>query len=480
MNRKRVSLLMVVSMLILSALACSTDTTPTQEPEPGGMMPETETSQAPTDEPTEAPDVTAPQDPLPEAEAGMACFGSHEMGITCLTEEGWQTHNKENNALADNYVIDMTTCPDGSLAVAQMSAISVFDGQTWKSIDGGWGYGSPEALACDQDGAFWVAHFEGVSQFKDGSWATFPSSDLATGEAANDLVGDVAVTPDGSVWVATTYSIAQYDNGQWNIFQEGQGFDDKYFIDQLAVDSQGQLWASHGGGLLAHKDGAWVSYDNPGYVSNQSMGIDAYDRVWVGTLSDGVLVFENGTWTSYTMDKGLSSNTVYAVAPDANGRVWLATSYGLDVFDGEAWQVYRMDNSDLNDTDLRAAITLAGGPALPEPLAKDPGKITGHATLPDGSPMANAAVEICVEILASSFSGDTPCSDQPYMQSTTTDADGNFTFDNVPVGWYILTMNTGDGWAQLTTSLGLISERIPVEPGETIDVGEIFIQEDDE
>ena len=80
----------------------------------------------------------------------------------------------------------------------------------------------------------------------------------------------------------------------------------------------------------------------------------------------------------------------------------------------------------------------------------------------DGAAYPDARVEICVESLYSNFYGDTPCSDQPLFFQTTTNADGIFSFADVPPGLYVLVAETADGWAQLTNDFGIGSEMIPV------------------
>ncbi|MFN2136337.1 MAG: carboxypeptidase-like regulatory domain-containing protein, partial [Candidatus Promineifilaceae bacterium] len=86
-------------------------------------------------------------------------------------------------------------------------------------------------------------------------------------------------------------------------------------------------------------------------------------------------------------------------------------------------------------------------------------------------------VELCVEQLSSYFTGDTPCSDQPFVRSSTTGANGAFFFDDLPPGFYVLTVETADGWAQLTNDLGLGSERVPVNAGVDTGLGELTVTE---
>ena len=143
------------------------------------------------------------------------------------------------------------------------------------------------------------------------------------------------------------------------------------------------------------------------------------------------------------------SDYITSISADSGGRVWLSTSYGLAAFDGANWQTFLMSNSDLGNNDIEFVLATNDGPAtLPAPEEKAKGSLTGKLEMADGTPLADATVEICVETLASTFSGETPCSDQPFFLSTKTDANGVFLIENVPAGYYVIVAETDDGsWA---------------------------------
>lgn len=87
-------------------------------------------------------------------------------------------------------------------------------------------------------------------------------------------------------------------------------------------------------------------------------------------------------------------------------------------------------------------------------------------------------MQICVETLATTFSGDTPCSDQPFFLSAKTDANGVFLIENVPAGYYVIVADTGGGnWAQLTDQYGISSERTLIQAGEAHDIQTLTVNE---
>lgn len=415
---------------------------------------------------------TDPPAPL-NVEPGLACFGSSE-GVSCLTGDGdWQQLTRDNSNLGGNYIQAMSVCSDGEILMAHTGGFTLYDGESFREVPANETFSSAEAVACDEKGGIWAAHFEGVSYYDGATWTTYDAAQLGN----ESLVYDVKVSRNGTVWVLTSGTIARFNGSEWTVFAPGSGLDDTYFFENLAFDRQETLWASTSDGLLVYGDGQWSLRENPDYLSPESLAADNNGNLWLGSLSDGIRVFDGSSWTTMDASSDLSSNHVQALAVDGNGRVYAGTSYGLNVYTGDGWTVYRMDNADLLSNDVTAVAVSGGGPNLPEPTPKTNGSLAGGLSV-DGAAFADALVEICVESLYSSFSGDTPCSDQPLFFQTTTDAAGKFSFTDVPPGLYVLVAETDSGWAQLTNDFGIGSEMVPVFAGEETDIGDLFITSD--
>lgn len=472
-------LLLALAALTISALACQSLAGGSQPP--ATELPNTGASPVSTTPAEPAPQngSAAPSLPPPAAStgAGMACMGLRAGGLSCLTEAGWQTFTSENSNLPSDYVDAGALCPDGRILVSHYDGLSLFDGQTWENINSAGNYSSVDGVSCAADGSLWVAHFEGVSHYAAGAWNTFPSSELASGDSANDLVYAVASAPDGTVWVVTSRSVAAYDGSAWTVYQEGSGFNESVFFNSITVDSLGRPWAATGDALYVFENDAWSKVDRSEYDSPQGMAIDAGGKIWVASLSNGISRYDGNAWNTYNIASGnLSSNQANAAAADTLGRVWAGTTYGLSVYDGSNWQTLRMDNSDIGDNYVEFVVVSKDGPSIPAFADKPKSGLTGSLNDASNQPMADKRVEICVEPLASQFSGDTPCSDQPFLLSTTTDASGVFTFSDVPAGYYVIVAETGDSWAQLTDEFGIGSERTLLPSGEPYDIGVLTLE----
>ena len=475
MKPKCKPILLAILALTFASLACqaiaSTEPAATQAPQPTETLQESASTEAAPQEPAIEPATVTSKG------AGILCAGS-TTGLSCLSESGWQVYTDENSDLPNPYLYAGTVCPDGQIAIAHISGVVLFDGTTFKQIPELEGSLTPEGIACAADGSVWVAHFQGVSRYANGDWKTFGSENLASGDSANELVYDIEVAPDGKVWVVTSRSVAMFENETWTVYQEGQGFEGSRFFNALALDSKGRPWAAHSNGMDVFENGKWTSIEQTDYTSPESLAVDAKGQVWFGTLSDGAYQYDGSTWTQFDKSsENLLSDHVASLAADSGGRVWLGTTYGLTAFDGTSWQTFLMSNSGLGDNDIEFVVVTNDGPALPALEEKAKGSITGKIEKADGTPLADATVEICVETLATTFSGDTPCSDQPFFLSTKTDANGVFLIENVPAGYYVIVTDTGDSWAQLTDQYGISSERTLIHPGEAHNVETLKLEE---
>ncbi len=414
----------------------------------------------------------------PEAAAGgvsdgnFACFGTGMNGVTCLTAGGWKTYTRDNSEIKGSGIETLAACPDGKIYAGTSIEMAVFDGRAWESIPvGGEEYQGADFIACGPDGSIWTAYYEGVSKYKNGVWTSFSYEAYATGEYAK-LAKGLAVAPDGTVWVGTGNSISAYDGAAWKEYKQGSGFDKTVSPAGLAVDSQNRVWTLDYDTLYRFENGVWEAIElGDSIYGAKSLVIDPEDRLWVNTSSQGALIFDGQKWVELSNRKGdIHSNGVNMAAFDASGRTWLAMAYGIDVLMDGAWTHFRMDNADLLNNEITAVAVAGDGPPLPAPLAKKPGSIVG-SIIRGGAPLADAEVEFCVEAIILTYSGETPCSSQPFMKKTRTSAEGYFSIPEIPTGYYIITVKVDDGWISS-------SKRVPVEEGKQTDMGELKLEKD--
>jgi len=61
---------------------------------------------------------------------------------------------------------------------------------------------------------------------------------------------------------------------------------------------------------------------------------------WFGTNNQGVLRVGGGSSTRFTMADGLRNNGIQAFAADRENNVWIGTTSGISVWDGQHFRNY--------------------------------------------------------------------------------------------------------------------------------------------
>ncbi|WP_208108750.1 ligand-binding sensor domain-containing diguanylate cyclase [Cognatilysobacter terrigena] len=153
----------------------------------------------------------------------------------------------------------------------------------------------------------------------------------------HSTINGIGQTLDGYLWLATWEGIARYDGHEFRLYRRddipGLGDDS---VRALHIGPHGDLWAgSARGGIVRWHDGRWDSRPPVDGLITDLLEEPA-GRLWVATLRGGLVRIDtNGRRAVVDGEHGLPSDTVNALARDARGRIWVATSQGLARIDGD-------------------------------------------------------------------------------------------------------------------------------------------------
>ncbi|MDM8518574.1 protein kinase [Anaerolineales bacterium HSG6] len=439
---------------------------------------------SPTPSPSATPiEESAPNQPnLPVNNDDLACIGSFGFGVSCLTQQGWQSYNKANSALYGDLISNFAICSDGRVLIMHSSGITSFDGQNWQEYDPDLTAGL-DAIACDEQGGIWLAYFGGITYFDGQTWTNYSMENLSNDPSVK-LMETVEIAPNGDVWALSSRTAARFDGQTWTIYDHNNGFAEEYFVKGLAIGPNSQPWIVANRELLTYQQGEWQIYHGPTWFIAEDIIVDNQGTVWIGTFNKGLYRFADNNWTNYTPDNSpLSTNRVKSLATDGRGRLWIGTDWGLQVLDGETWHNYFMHTADMVDNEINALVVSGTGPELPALQEKSTGSLTGRVLrAEENTPIASALVELCVQYITRSFDGPTPCAEQPFIHKTQTDADGYFTVSDLPVGHYRVAVQVpNEKWYILTKkeegySFGS-DERLMVQAGEETRLERLFISD---
>jgi hypothetical protein len=446
----------------------------------GTQQPRPTRTTMPTPGPSPIPTLVATPTPSielilnPSAPAGSGFFLTNR--ITSLDSSGWHPSPPGFSNLQEEAPYDMATCTDGTILFFYSGNYLIFDGKNFKSLNDWSGINYSSHSACNSTSDIWLTGNSSLGHFDGHTWVEYSqdvvSPTLKLDDYSNEVV-DIALQPSGDFFVIQEKNITRYAGAAWQSIKEGEGF------TGALVDNQGQLWVAYGKGFLLYKDNTWQDYQyRDGARLYAKPAIDSAGRLWVALGGGSVLAFDPpDSWSEKKIDEQLAFGPeILALAFDGAGRLWVGTEYGLLVYDGNSWQTFHMHTSDLGSNDVRA-IAFSGDPGIPEQVIKPYGSMSGRF-IKAGAPLGVMPVEVCVNGFGflQRYS-TTPCTGQPFVRQTTTDADGKFTLSDIPTGYYVLTFKDGDRWTQMAGMYGMSSRMYLVEPGKNMDTGDIEIEE---
>lgn len=298
------------------------------------------------------------------------------------------------------YSIAYCEIPEPRILVGTLSGISIYDPNTglWEqkplaSAESRVDVSKIERLYCDQANNRLLIGYNGlgVLDLGTGAFQRFTKNDGLLWDSVTDIT-----VKNKDIWVASGYKgIAKISDGKITTYSAAEGIPDERAY-ALAFARDGTLWVGASSGIMSLKGGTWTLYgsDTPSKLGDiNEVEIGADDKVWAATAplgvgrlcqfnpktatcdvdfkevdnqailaltisengspiygtEKGVVIFENSTAKPFKTDDKLSSNYVDAFAAAPDGKLWVGTDAGIQVFDPAnptgAWQTFS-----LNDT----------------------------------------------------------------------------------------------------------------------------------
>lgn len=410
---------------------------PSQQSEPAVAQAGTPSKPATTKAAPATPEPEPPKPPEPLSDAAVFVVDGHLVtmtndGLSTLTSSGYLTER----ALARG--------PDERLFVTISGGVSELTTEGLHGYAPGSRISGAAALDVGLDGHAWVMGYEDLAEWDGESW-TRTAVDAGAKEGERVLLQDLAVDAAGDVWVTTPDALLRLQGDTWSrVSVPGSG---KPLLDQITRGPDGNVYFHARSRVFRAGDSvARVSVKASGYAMLQGFGTSDSRYAVLQTSGDSAAVFLPKNEVR-TVRKGRDFDKlgmIQAVAVDERGRVWLAGQAGLAVAPkGGKATVFRSGTIDELAAPVRGMVVLGDGPTLPDPGAIKTGGLRGIVTF-DGKPVANGRVELC-ESPAMLFQG-TPCSKAPTRVRATTNAEGEFSLDDIPLGRYGLVVKIGGKW----------------------------------
>jgi PAS domain S-box-containing protein len=251
---------------------------------------------------------------------GGLWIGHSRPRVDLLKNGQVQTFSTQNCFL--NAPIDvMVQDHEGVLWMATPRGLGRLQNSQCNVIGPDWRYsgGEPVAMLVDKGGTLWVKSQDGRLFFLRHGTRAFEIN--ASGSGDSKPTGSLAQAPDGSIWQASL-------SGVQRILQ---GRDDRPGIHAPRLGPHGEAVR-----ILFDRDGAlWIAMEDGLHR------IPYPDRLvpWQpkrGEKAPTPSVKADGSFQTFAVDQGLSSDVIWDVFQDREGNIWTATGGGLDRFRNNA------------------------------------------------------------------------------------------------------------------------------------------------
>ena len=238
---------------------------------------------------------------------------------------------------------------DQIIGEGKIDSILLFDQEKWTLYPLG-EVGLPQLnfdnMACDSRGQLWLYALLGetLCRFYGNTADVFRAGDRGL-PSASLLVLGFATDAEGGLWAAMgTEGVYRFDGAIWQrITLPDSGISGH--VTRVTTDHAGRIW------LVVDNDDytSFVLYDGKrweeyarvpiSYKTDvvQALTIDKDGMLWVGWAEQGLWVLDRagGLWTKHTTENSaLPDNHIRCIVVDKAGRVWVAGSGGITIFDG--------------------------------------------------------------------------------------------------------------------------------------------------
>jgi ligand-binding sensor domain-containing protein len=220
------------------------------------------------------------------------------------------------------------------------------DGEEWKTYPGA---ERVNALAVDEASVWLGASGDGLLRMDKETGQKYQYNKENSG-LPNLEVTALAIDDSNRIWVGTWGGgVAMFDREKWTVYNMVNSGVPEDHIRAIAVKGRDVYIGTDERGIVKYDGIAWTRYVAAGadIVSDETRGL-AFDRegnLWATFATEGVSKFLGATWLT---DRGaLPFANIGALTFDEENRLWIGNENGLYFYNGEQWNAYRSEKTDV-------------------------------------------------------------------------------------------------------------------------------------
>ncbi|MCP4217405.1 MAG: hypothetical protein GY765_22370, partial [bacterium] len=202
---------------------------------------------------------------------------------------------------------------------------------TWTPKDGLPSY-CVWAITQTSDGYLWLGTFGGLVRFNGVDFKTFNRDNIP--QLTNNRITALCAKKDGGLWIGTeSDGLLLYENGTFTRYDSKKELPDNW-IFSIIEDHKGDTWIGSSLGLTRCRNGVFTAMSQGAALGDiRDIMEESPGKLWFCSLTDGLYLYESGTFKKYTTADGLSGNDVNSICKDGEGTLWIGTlTHGLNYF----------------------------------------------------------------------------------------------------------------------------------------------------
>jgi ligand-binding sensor domain-containing protein/AraC-like DNA-binding protein len=164
-----------------------------------------------------------------------------------------------------------------------------------------------------------------------------------SGGSFGSAVSSIAQDKGGALWVGLSrMGLVRIHGSVVERFDIVDGLPGKG-VRKILIDNSNYIWVATDDGIAMFHDGIFSTYTTrEGLSSNMAYGIleDSKGGLWVGTRGGGLNWVTPKEVRRFNESNGLPSNLIGGLHEDSMGNIWICTAEGLVKWDGRKMTVY--------------------------------------------------------------------------------------------------------------------------------------------
>lgn len=182
----------------------------------------------------------------------------------------------------------------------------------------------------DASDAVWYACGNSLCRLQNGRAQEIGSGQGLPPDRWDAILGDL----DGNLWVRSASRLFLCSSGSRRCESRPGPPESKNTYPTLAFDPTGRLLVPTYRGLARQIGNAWEFVDAEQGLTTNDISAAIQDRegsIWLGLLGSGLARWLGyNEWRSWNTHDGLSRESIWSVARDTGGRLWVGTQFGLN------------------------------------------------------------------------------------------------------------------------------------------------------